>query len=144
MKDPEKIVQVFNSSRDYFFFKKKDFIYCGYNIKDKKEILYKCEGIITDTKIDEYCYCIYIMYTLKNRFIIKKFQVDVQQEDGKDLEPELKDTITLRETHNFVSFNKIYSEEYKNWDSFEQSTIQPKFGLIKGELILIQNGSDKL
>ena len=118
MKKPEKIVQVFNSSGDYLFFKKKDFIYCGYYIKQKKEILYKCEGIITDTKIDENCNCIYIMYTLKNRSIIKKFAIKVNQENVKDLEPELMDTIKLKETHNSVSFNKIYSEEYKNWDSF--------------------------
>jgi hypothetical protein len=84
------------------------------------------------------------MYTQKNRFIIKKFQIKVEQEDGKNLEPVLMDTITLIETHNFESFDKIYREEYQKWDSFEQSTIQPKFGLIKGELILIQNGSDKL
>jgi hypothetical protein len=38
MKDPEKIAQVFNSSEDYLFFKKTDFIYSGYDTKEKNEI----------------------------------------------------------------------------------------------------------
>jgi hypothetical protein len=77
LKDPEKIEQVFNSSK-YFkilFFKKKDFLYCGYDLIDKKEYEYKCEGIITDTKLDEDKGFIYIMYTLKNGLTIKKFDI---------------------------------------------------------------------
>jgi hypothetical protein len=87
LKDPEKIEQVFNSSNYYniLFYKKKDSLYCGYDISKKKEKFeYKCEGIITDTKIDEKNGFIYIMYTLKNGYKIKKFDIYVNLDDSND------------------------------------------------------------
>lgn len=59
------------------------------------------------------------MYTLKNGLSIKKFDIYINPEGSIEKEPGLRDTITLKETHDFVSFDKIYSEDYDKWDSLE-------------------------
>jgi len=59
------------------------------------------------------------MYTLKNGFKINKFDIYIDLEDSNDKETGLRDAITLKETHDFISFNKIYSEDYNKWDSLE-------------------------
>jgi hypothetical protein len=59
------------------------------------------------------------MYTLKNGYKIKKFDIYVNLDDSNDKWTVLRDTITFKDTHGFISFNKIYSEDYKLWDSLE-------------------------
>ena len=93
------------------------------------------------------------MNRLKNTYTINIFPIYNSYEMINDNEFNYKDTITLKETHNFESFNKIYNEDYNKWSSFEESNIEPIFCLIDGSnsdylhsygLLAIQSGSDKI
>jgi hypothetical protein len=93
------------------------------------------------------------MNRLKNTYTINIFPIHNSFEMINDNEFNYKDTITLKGTQNFESFNKIYNEDFNKWNSFEESNIEPIFCLIDGSksdsldsygLLAIQFGYDKI